>query len=130
MAVAQHAVASRPPEQLGVAFARVATSIAARTVTVGRVEQREFGSAQPAGLAGALADFDEWCATPWPHHTGGGPGEADPHPWCEGGLAEVAVIIDAVNRLVQQVGSSDLRRSLGPALDDVLGALQEKTSMA
>lgn len=125
-AVTQRAVAPRLPEQLGLAFARVVTSIAARTVTVGRVEQREFTSGQLAGLARALSDFDEWCGTPWPHH---GP-EPETHPWREGGLAEVAVIIDAANRLVQQVGSSDLRRSLGPALDDVLGALQEKTTMA
>lgn len=126
-AVIQRAVAPRLPEQLGVGFARVATSIAARTVTVGRVEQREFTSAQLAGLARALSDFDEWCGTPWPHHITADP---DPHPWREGGLAEVAVIIDAANRLVQQVGSADLRRGLGPALDDVLGALQEKTSIA
>jgi hypothetical protein len=130
-AVVQRAVAPRLPEQLGIGFARMATSIAARTVTVGRVEQRDFGSGQLAGLARALSDFDEWCGTPWPHHRAGGPGsDPDPHPWREGGLAEVAVIIDAANRLVQQVGSADLRRGLGPALDDVLGALQEKTTLA
>lgn len=128
-AVIQRAIAPRLPEHLGQAFARAATSIAARTVTVGRVEQREFAGEQLGRLARALADFVGWCGTPWPHRSPVGP-DPDPHPWWEGGLAEVAVIIDAANRLVQEVGSADLRRSLGPALDDLLGALQEKTTIA
>jgi hypothetical protein len=131
-AVTQRAVAPRLPEGLGQAFTKATTSIAARTVTVGRVEQRKFSSEQLGGLARALDDFMGWCGTPWPHHLpkqGPGP-DPDPHPWREGGLAEVALIIDAANRLVQEVGSSDLRRSLGPALDDVLGALQEKITIA
>jgi hypothetical protein len=118
--VTQRAVAPRLPEAIGTAFARAVTSIAARSVTVGRIEQREYPVEKLGALARALADFDSWGDTPGP----------EPRPWCEGGLAEVTVIIDAAAQLVHDIGSADLRRSLGPALDDVLGALQAKTTIA
>jgi hypothetical protein len=120
-AVIQRAVSPRLPVGLGQAFARTATSVAARTVTVGRVEQRKFSNEPLGNLARSLDDFLQWCT---PHR------DPEPQPWHEGGLADVAVIIDAANRLVQEVGSADLRRGLGPALDDVLGALQEKVTIA
>src|SRR5262245_27327638 len=88
-AAIQRAVPPRLPESLGQAFAKAATSIAARTVTVGRVEQRKYTSEQLGNLARALTEFTDWCGTP--RH------EPGPHPWREGGLAEVAVIIDAAN---------------------------------
>jgi hypothetical protein len=131
-AVTQRAVVPGLPEQIGGTFARTVTAIAARAVSVGRAEQQELVTDRLGGLARSLADFDDFCGTwPRPHWwLGGDPDvDPDPQPWRQGGLAEVAVIIDAASRLVMDVGSADLRRSLGVTLEDTLAALQETTEL-
>jgi hypothetical protein len=120
-AAAQRAIVPALPEQLGATFARTVTAIAARAVSVGRTEQRELAEERVVGIARALDDFDTWCDR-W---RGGQDAEGGQHPWRESGRAEVAVIVDAALRLVMEIGSPDLRRTLGVALEDALAALQE-----
>jgi hypothetical protein len=137
-AATQRAVVPALPESIGRAFARTVTAIAARAVSVGRTEQRELGDDRVVGVARALDEFGNWCGT-WPQHqcrdefavrmeSGAEPEPALSSPWRESGLAEVAVIVDAALRLVMEVGSPDLRRTLGVALEDTLAALQESTT--
>jgi hypothetical protein len=123
-AAAQRAIVPVLPEHLGGTFARTVTAIAARAVSVGRTEQRELADDRVVGIARALDDFDTWCGR-WRDEPDA---ESEPNPWRESGRAEVAVIVDAALRLVMEVGSPDLRRTLGVALEDTLAALQESTT--
>jgi hypothetical protein len=126
LAAVQRAVASRLPAGSGREFARQATGIAA-AVGGGHRDPQELPEARLGAVVGALADFDDdWCGTrprPWPHRAEGA--EGDRSPWQAGGLAEVVLAIDAATRLAANIGTPDLQRALGTAMEATLAQLEK-----
>jgi hypothetical protein len=135
----QRAVTPGLAREAAVSFAHATTAAAARVVRAGRTQGRHAGAEQVLGLARALDEFDDWRGavprrrpskgrrllvadpdpSPWVV------ADPDPNPWRNVGWAGAAAVIAAADRLISNVGSTELRQDLSAALDVALGSLAD-----